>query len=178
VERQSERRDVGISGLDLRLGDHVGAIYKGQEQRDEVMLPFVRAALRSGDTCVCLIDDPDRERFLSRLGEHSDPRGGVDVRRLELRSSGDLQIRAPSAAGGASATWVVTEPSDPDEFAAHEAQLSRFAPWPTVIALCLYDLDRFGGGFLLDVLSSHPKILLGSMVVENPYSAQPGQSVP
>ena len=35
----------------------------------------------------------------------------------------------------------------------------------------LYDLDVFGGGILVDLLKTHPKLLLGGMLLENPRHA-------
>ena len=35
--------------------------------------------------------------------------------------------------------------------------------------LCLYDLRRLGSGILLDLMRTHPKLLLGGLVLENPH---------
>ena len=35
--------------------------------------------------------------------------------------------------------------------------------------LCLYDLRRLGSGVLLDLMRTHPRILLGGLVLENPH---------
>jgi hypothetical protein len=41
--------------------------------------------------------------------------------------------------------------------------------------LCLYDLDLFGGGLVVDLLKTHPKIVLGGMVLENPHFMSPDE---
>jgi hypothetical protein len=41
----------------------------------------------------------------------------------------------------------------------------------------VYELDRFSGAFLVDVLRTHPKILMGGMVFGNPYHLDPEESL-
>jgi hypothetical protein len=41
--------------------------------------------------------------------------------------------------------------------------------------LCLYDLAHFGGSMLVDVLRTHPKLLLGGMIIENPHYLTPNE---
>ena len=43
---------------------------------------------------------------------------------------------------------------------------------PTVF-MCMYDLDRFGVSMLVDVLTTHPRVLLGGMVLDNPHYLTP-----
>jgi hypothetical protein len=33
--------------------------------------------------------------------------------------------------------------------------------------MCLYDLAAFGGGILVDLMKTHPTLILGGMVLEN-----------
>jgi hypothetical protein len=42
-----------------------------------------------------------------------------------------------------------------------------FSAYPVQI-ICVYDLNRFGGGILRTLLRTHPKMLLGEMVIDNP----------
>jgi hypothetical protein len=46
--------------------------------------------------------------------------------------------------------------------------------YPQMI-LCLYDLARLGGGMVVDLLKTHPKILLGGLVLENPHYLTPDE---
>lgn len=42
-----------------------------------------------------------------------------------------------------------------------------FSPYPVQI-ICVYDLNHFGAGILRTLLRTHPKLLLGEMVIDNP----------
>jgi hypothetical protein len=35
--------------------------------------------------------------------------------------------------------------------------------------MCLYDMDQFGSGALVNLVMTHPRMLMGGMVIENPY---------
>jgi hypothetical protein len=56
----------------------------------------------------------------------------------------------------------------------YEAELNRFLPKYPQIILCLYDLERFTDGeALLDILRTHPKVLMSGQVVDNPWYVEP-----
>ena len=43
------------------------------------------------------------------------------------------------------------------------------------VVLCFYELDVFSGELLVDVLKTHPKVLIGGMVLDNPYYLAPDE---
>jgi hypothetical protein len=53
--------------------------------------------------------------------------------------------------------------------------MNRYLPLYPQVILCLYDLHRFGGGIVVDLLRTHPLVLVGGMLVKNPYFATPDQ---
>jgi hypothetical protein len=48
------------------------------------------------------------------------------------------------------------------------------ALYPQVI-LCLYDVDRFGGEIIGDLIRLHSKVLVRGMIVENPLHLTPDE---
>jgi hypothetical protein len=69
--------------------------------------------------------------------------------------------------------YELTEKPDLDEFLLYESELNRFVTQHPQVIVCLYDLDRFGGSLLIDILRTHPLVLLGGAVMENPYYVEP-----
>jgi hypothetical protein len=49
--------------------------------------------------------------------------------------------------------------------------------YPQVL-LCLYDLDRFSRDLLVDILKTHPMVLMGSTVLEHLYYLHPDELCP
>ena len=41
--------------------------------------------------------------------------------------------------------------------------------------LCLYDLDRFSGEVVVNIVKTHPQVLIQGILVENPYYLGPDE---
>jgi hypothetical protein len=72
-------------------------------------------------------------------------------------------------------TWALRQAPGVEELVIYESELNRFLPRYPQVILCLYDLERFSGEIIIDLLKTHPKVLLGSMVVENPHYLEPDE---
>lgn len=72
-------------------------------------------------------------------------------------------------------SWAHRRGGATGDLVGYESELNRvMASFPQV-NLCLYDLTRCSGDLIMDVLRTHPKALLGSMVIDNPYYLPPGE---
>jgi hypothetical protein len=72
-------------------------------------------------------------------------------------------------------TWALRQMPGVEELVGYESRLNRFLPRYPQVILCLYELDQFSGEVLVDVLKTHPKVLLGGMVLDNPYYLEPDE---
>jgi hypothetical protein len=70
-------------------GDHLCGLYRGEGQRDEIMLPYLRAGLINGDQCLCLIDRSDPVVIRDRLSTDA---SAVDDSQLDIRSASDVYL--------------------------------------------------------------------------------------
>ena len=57
----------------------------------------------------------------------------------------------------------------------YENELNRIMANFPQVNLCLYDLTRCSGDLIMNVLKTHPKALLGGMVIDNPYYLEPDE---
>jgi hypothetical protein len=193
-----ETVDLGISGLEVRTGDHICAFYRGAE-RDDILVPFLEAGLRTGDKCICvldtarpaslpaLLDDPQVQERLERHQlefidfESSYLASGrfVPDRMLEFWEHNVQsaleggEYRFFRAAG--EMTWALRDMPGIDQLATFESEVNRLMPRYPQVYLCVYNIERFSGEQILDVLRTHPKVLLGAMVFDNPYYVEPDE---
>ncbi len=72
-------------------------------------------------------------------------------------------------------SWAAKQAPGTDELVAYEAELNRFLPRYPQVVLCLYDVERFGGELVVDMLKTHPKVLLNGMLLDNPYYIEPDE---
>ena len=49
----TESIQLGIPGLSVPQGTHLCGFFRGRGERGDIVFPFVREALRSGDKCLC-----------------------------------------------------------------------------------------------------------------------------
>jgi hypothetical protein len=190
--------DLGVSGIEVHTGDHICAFYRGAE-RDQVLIPYLQAGLRSGDKCICVVDAVEPQLLLASL---DDPL--VDERlerhQLEVLASEEAYLahgefvsarmvqfwddNVRSALDGGAfgfvravgeMTWALRDMPGVDRLVTYESELNRFLPRYPQVILCLYDIERFSGELVLDMLKTHPKVLLGGMVLDNPYYIEPDE---
>ena len=193
--------DFGVPGVLLEPGDHICALYVNQAERDQIMLPFLRAGLRAGDKCFCVVDSSPTSQVLEGLGDDVETKEALSRDQLELFTAGETYLRkrpfarddildfwrttvsVAAAEGNYAFSRVTGEmpwelhglPDEREEFFRYEAELNRFAPRYPQAIVCLYDLSHFGGGILLDLLRTHPKLVVSGQLVENPYYLPPDQ---
>ena len=73
-------------------------------------------------------------------------------------------------------TWSRREViPDMGELLLLECEMNRYLPLYPQVIVCLYDIDRFGAGVMVNLLKTHPRILVGEMLVENPYYLSPDE---
>jgi hypothetical protein len=163
-----------------------------------MVVPFLLEGLHSGDKCNCLIDEGIDEVRAAVLA-HDSVSHEVELEQLVIRSSKETYLRrgrfsaeemldfwddtvSTALEDGFSfvrstgeKTWTLEELPGLEDFLIYESELNRFIPRYPQVILCLYDLEHFGGQILVDILKTHPKVLMGGTVLENLYYLEPDE---
>jgi MEDS: MEthanogen/methylotroph, DcmR Sensory domain len=192
--------DLGVEGLTCAPGDHICGVYRGVVERDRIVLPCLEAGLLAGHKCVCIVDVEDPTEILAALSDRVDARLLADNKQLDVVRASDVDLRS---AGSYSvpeilSVWKATisdamysgrfdlvqtvkclernyvQPN-PSALLMLESEVNRFLPLFPQVVLCLYDLDRFDASIVVDLVKTHPKILLENMVCDNPYFMTPDE---
>lgn len=185
-----------LADLGLDPGDHVCGFYNGSSIRDELTAAWVSDGVAAGQKCVCFVDST-----ASLLGRLADDLGTGGYGRVEFcdadaayapggRFCKDAMLRrledsVTGAMGEGYAqvrllgdmSWVIRSGVDTKTVFAYEAEVNEFCPRYPQFVLCLYDLDHFDGSLVIDVLRTHPKIILNGMFIHNPYYLPPADVV-
>lgn len=188
---------LGIPGVQLAPGDHVCAFYPSRAERDEILIPYLREGLEAGDKCIAVVDSSGPESVLAAIGAEVDLGPFLGRHQLDVQRSEETYLRGGRFAtdsmldfwdrsiGAAIAgdfdfaravgemTWALRQLPGVEELVGYEARLNRFLPRYPQVILCLYALGSFSGEVLVDVLKTHPKVLIGGMVIDNPYYLDP-----
>lgn len=190
-------RSVTINGLSARTGDHICAFYRGREERDRLVVPFLQEGIRAGDVCLCITGLADHRHLQRAVLDDCDP---ADADLFEMHDAEDTYLAGGSFSADRMLTFwgdwgentfgakkrsfaraatdmgwaenVITGPLI-DDFMGYEVQATRYARAYPQVALCLYDLEKFRGDVIIPVLKVHPKVFFGGMLLENPYYVDP-----
>ena len=197
-----KNKDVtrNVAGVELAPGDHVCAFYPTLADRDDILNLYLREGLGDGDKCICVMESDDPASVLTGLGVDVDLAPFLARHQLDVRWAAEAFPRGGSfstdmvvefwdhaiqealsggfsfARGAGEMTWALHLLPDIKELALFESRLNRFLPrYPQMRLLCMYELARFEGDTLVDVLKVHPKVMLGRMVLHNPYYIEPDE---
>lgn len=189
---------LGVLGLEVPAGTHICTFFSGPTGRDEIVMPFLVEGIRARNKCLCILESIALSEFLPRLGRQVDVGPPVATGQLEFATPADAYLRSGSFStedmldywgeaaaamqteGGFSITRaagempsVLDHPAGRAEFFRYEARLNEVIPSYPEVILCLYDLERWGAGVLMDTLRTHPMVLVDGMVHDNPYYMEP-----
>jgi len=188
----------GIDEICLQPGSHVCAFYRGDRDRDRLLGGYLGAGLAAGDKCICIVDSAGTAERLTKLPvAYGDPgpfSGQLDVHLPESTylaggefSTADMltfwtEAMVKAEIEGYSfcrlvgeMTWALRDAPGVEHLIGYESELNRVTCSSPVVVLCLYDLDRFGGEVVVNVVKTHPQVLIQGILVENPYYVGPDE---
>jgi hypothetical protein len=193
------RTNVPIKFAGSFLGDsrHVCAFFASPDDEYRTLLPFMRDAIASGERLVQVVPR-QREDNTERLRA-----GGVDVdlarenHQLETLVSEETYLRdghfdqdamleliqrvlgAGRDLGFALTRFVahaehMTQDFDgANSFVEYESKLNYILPDYPDPVVCTYDLNRVSSGVAMDVVRTHPMVIIGGILQENPFFVPP-----
>ncbi|HUY50329.1 MAG TPA: MEDS domain-containing protein [Streptosporangiaceae bacterium] len=190
----------GIDEIGLLPGSHVCAFYRGDRDRDRLLTAYLGAGLAAGDKCICIVDSAQAAKRLALLpraaGEPGALDGQLDIHLPESTylaggefSTSDMltfwtESMVKAGIEGytfcrlvGEMTWALRDAPGVEHLVGYESELNRVTSSYPVIVLCLYDLDRFSGEVVVNIVKTHPQVLIQGILVENPYYVRPDEFI-
>lgn len=187
-------------GAQMRAVRHACAFFNDDEEVYRVLLPFIADGVAKGDKAVHIVR-PDREadhlRRLAGAGIDVDAccaSGQLEVRRntetylVEGRFDADRMLTAFEAmasgnAGDGFATrrivcdmdWSPGQRPALHDLIAFEARVNEVWRRHPDLVICAYDIRTLSGEMVIDIMRTHPMVLIGSSLQENPFFIPPEQ---
>ncbi|MHB8629572.1 MAG: MEDS domain-containing protein [Aggregatilineales bacterium] len=199
VQRQAD--NVRLAGATLHQHRHVCAFFHSQDEEYKVMLPFIKEGIEQGEKAFHIVDPGLQQAHLQRLKQVGlDPaelerRKQLEIRVWEhayLRSDGRFDQRDMLAlieevlAGGrregfpltrfiAHMEWSLEERPGVEDIVEYESRLNYILPNYHDPVICVYDLAQFGAGMVIDILRTHPMVIIGGILQMNPFYVPPDE---
>ncbi len=195
---QAKELRLAASFLNDEHRHHLCAFFHDKDEEFRRLLPFVMDGLAAGEKAIHVVHPKNREEHRQRLGE-----AGIDVEAVE--QSGQLDVVAgPSgyiegAAFDQDGALKIIDRllSDAHKKGFRQTRFIGFMDWALEIrgedliafealvnpilerhhgpVICAYDLSRFNGADVLDVMRTHPAALIGDVLQHNPFYIPPEQ---
>ena len=72
-------------------------------------------------------------------------------------------------------SWVLQTIPGVEYLMAYEARLNYFIPGKPWISVCMYNITKFSGAMIMNVLRTHPFTISGGIIAQNPYFIHPDE---
>lgn len=193
-------RPVTVCGRRLEQSAHICAFFESSDEEYDCLVPYFAEGLAQDEQVISIRDSGQIEAHQKRLAEAGLPTAAaVRSNQLRLLASEEtylqdghfevermyrmIETTLREAAAGpfrrvrtcGDMSWALREMPGTDALMEYEARLNWLTQQHDCTLMCAYDVNRFSGRVLMDVLSTHPLVVMGRSVVENPYYVPPAQ---
>jgi hypothetical protein len=190
----------GTEETEVAIGSHICSLFRTDEERDNIAIPFVREGLRNNVKCRYVVNDQTAEHLRQGLAASGVNVAAVEASgHLQILSTADTYLRNNAFDTQAMiAFWEAVgeeaRASDPpymrctgettflrqnapglNHFLEYEAELNNCVPKLPLVVLCQYNITKFSGDLVVGVLQTHPYAVIGGVLIRNPYYIPPEQ---
>ena len=191
---------VQFAGGTLGRQRHICAFFNSIDEEHRVLRPFFKDGFDRGEKATHIVDPDNHDEHLKRLAEAGiDVRRAMDTGQLELRPwretylRGDRfdqdamvalieQILQSGSSSGYALTrlvahmeWALLDKPGVDDLVEYETRLNYVLPKYDDPVICTYDLSKFGATVAMDIMRTHPVVIIGGILQENPFFVPPDQ---
>jgi MEDS: MEthanogen/methylotroph, DcmR Sensory domain len=200
MESEASGRTQQFGENALSQNRHICAFFNGMDEHYRVLRSFIKDGIDQGDKTFHLVDPERREEHLRRLAD-----AGIDVDRaitsgqLEVHpwQDGPLHgdrfdqdtwlagfervLQSGSAAGYARTRflaqmeWALVDLPGVDDLIEFETRVNYVVPKYDHPVICAYDLSKFPASVVIHALRTHPVVIIGGLLQENPFFVPPDQ---
>ena len=195
-------RSVQFAGGTLGRHRHICAFFNSLDEEHRVLRSFIKDGLDRGEKAFHIVDPELREEHLKQLaaGDINVERA-MGSGQLEVRLWQDCQFRGDrfdqdamlalieevlqsGAAAGYPLTrflgqmeWALLNKPGLDDlaFVEFETRVNYVLTKYDDPVICTYDLSKFSARMIVDTLRTHPVVLIGGVLQENPFFVPPDQ---
>jgi hypothetical protein len=190
-----------ISLAGSRLGEvrHVCAFFANDEEEYRVLLPFIREGLSCGDKAVQVINPGAREDHLRHLADAGiDSAAHEQSGQLQIRINTEIYLRegrfdqdrmlaafeemaisARSTEGFPMSRivcrmdWASEDQSCIQDVIEFESRVNDVWRRYDDAVVCTYHLSKLSGDAVIDIMRTHPMVIIGGHLQQNPFFTRP-----
>ena len=192
---------VELAGVNLAGRNHVCAFFNTIDEEHRVLGSFYKDGLDRGEKAAHIVDPANREEHLKRLAEAGiHVQEMMDTGQLEVLPWTDAYVRdhrfdqdamlatveklihSGAAAGyaltrlvGHHMDWLFLDKPATYNLVEYEARLNHVLSKHNDPVICNYNPSKFGATVAMDIMRTHPLVIIGGLLRENPFFVPPEQ---
>src|SRR5438132_6081176 len=196
----TQTQSVQFAGGNLGGQRHICAFFNSTDEAHRMLGSFIKDGFARGYKAFHLVNPELREEHLKRLAEAGiNVQEAIDTGQLEVRPWQDGPLRGSRfdqdtwlvsfeqvlqsgpAAGYAQTRflahmeWALVDLPGVDDLIEFETRVNYVVPKYEAPVICAYDLSRFDASVVMDALRTHPVVIIGGLLQENPFFVPPEQ---
>src|SRR5207248_437340 len=179
---------------------HGCGLFHSKEEEYRGLLPLAKEGFQGGEKVFHIVDRAHRAERMRRLDEVGiSPAAARRPGQVEIRAWEDAYLRGGrfdkeammtlleetlrgAKADGfgqtrvwANMEWALGEFLGVEDLVEYETRLNSFLPRYDDLVVCTYDLTKFGASVVVDILRTHPLVIIGGILQENPFFVPPDE---
>ena len=192
---------IELAGVDLAGRNHVCAFFNTIDEEHRVLGSFYKDGLDHGEKAAHIVDAENREEHLKRLSQVGiNEQEATRTGQLEVLPWTDAYVRGhqfdqdamlttveqlilSGAAAGYPATrlvghhmdWLFGDKPATHNLVEYEARLNQVLSKYHDPVICNYNPTKFGASVAMDIMRTHPLVIIGGLLRENPFFVPPEQ---
>jgi MEDS: MEthanogen/methylotroph, DcmR Sensory domain len=191
---------IPFAGSQLDQTRHVCAFFNSTDEEYRTLLPFIKEGFQCGHKAVHVVNPDQRQDHLQRLaGAGIDAAAAQQSGQLDIRINSEVYLpdgrfdpdRMIAAfeklASGNSGEgyplsriccrmdWTVRDQSHVDEVIEFESRVNEVWRRHEDAVICTYHLGQFRGDEVIDIMRTHPMVIIGGVLQQNPFFVPPEQ---
>jgi MEDS: MEthanogen/methylotroph, DcmR Sensory domain len=197
----SSEHSPEFAGVNLAERNHVCAFFNNIDEKYRVLGSFYKNGIDRGEKVAYIVDAENREEHLKRLAEAGiDVQKMTDTGQLDVVPWTDAYVRdhrfdqdamlasvenliQSGAATGYPLTrlvghhmdWLFLDKPATYNLVEYEARLNQVPSKYDDPVICNYNPSKFGATVATDIMRTHPLVIIGGLLRENPFFVPPDQ---
>jgi FixJ family two-component response regulator len=199
TKRASDSSVHFASGI-VRDHCHICAFFNGADDEYKVLRSFIKHGLDAGEKGFHIVDPDLRADHLNRLAQADiNVEQAIATGQLEVRAWQEAYLRGDrfdqdamlalldnvlqsNAAAGYSRTrmvahmeWALLDKPGVGDLLEYESRANYVLAKYHNPVICTYDLSKFSASVAIDVMRTHPMVIIGGVLQKNPFFVPPDQ---
>ena len=187
-------KPIPFAGSELGETRHDCAFFNTNNEAYRVLLPFIKDGFACGDKAIHVVNPDQRPGHLHRLMEAGiNPTASQQTGQFELRTNTETYLRdgrfdqdrmlaafeqlaSSNSKGGfplsrivCQMDWAAEAQSHVEDLIEFESRVNKVWRHHDDAVICIYDLAKFGGSTVIDMMRTHPMIIIGGILQQTPF---------